>query len=648
MKRHFFLLLITLLPHILSAQDSLRLEQIVKSAESHYYVNPDSTLYYARLLIDESHDAKNPHYLGEAKRLIGVYFQLSAKPDSALTYFEDAIIIYTQIQDSTELARVMISAGVMETGLGNYGAALKRFLESQEIAERIGNEPYRLRTITEIGRIYSIQGEHQKALKQMQYYYSKVKGSKELSEVAAALNYLTGEFMLLDMLDSSLFYLEKNLEVQKRLNFPIGIAAVLQNRATIYSKTGMTEKALEDFDQAFEYYSKAGFSQGIGQLSINNAAIFMSEKDFEKAIRILNEGVYHSSLMKDYHALRAQYQELTSAYDSIGDKANAFVAFKNFYAMNDTLMNIDKQRTMSDLFTKYETKEKEQQIELQQAALSAQEARLMRNRILIFGLVFIALLLIALVLLVRNRSKKKELLMQKDAQLKLRDAELNAVINSQEKERNRFARDLHDGFGQLISVLKLNLSTLTDKEAQQPEKRLEIYENGASVINDMYAELRSICFDLMPQTLVKNGLGVALREFGDRITQSNKVLCEVIVFGEKKRLPELMEVSLFRICQEWVNNVMKYAEASHITIQLTRDETELTLTVEDNGKGFDAERFYSGTGNGWKNIQTRLNLIKGEFDLDTHPERRGTMMTVNLPDTSIQKIPTSTESQITA
>ncbi|WP_323756781.1 sensor histidine kinase [Roseivirga sp.] len=648
MKKYFYVLLIVLMPNILLGQDSLRFKQLVKKAESNYYVNPDSTLYYAKELVTQASRANDLYFLGEGNRLIGVYYQLSAKPDSALYNFEEAITIYKQIQDSTQLIRVIISAGVMETGLGNYNKALTRFLEGQLVAEKVGNEAYRLRTVAEIGRIYSIQGEHEKALKQMQYYYAKVKDSNEISEVAAALNYLTGEFMLLDIHDSSLYYLEKNLEVQKKLDFPIGIAAVLQNRATVYGKMAMPERALVDFEQALDYYRKANFSQGIGQVSINSSAVFIRKRDFKKAIELLNEGVYHSYLIKDYHALRAQYYELASAYDSIGDKAHAFESFKNFSAMNDTLMSIDKQRTMSDLFTKYETKEKEQQIELQQSALSAQEARLERNQALIIGLVFIALLLIIMVLLNRNRAKKKEQLIQQEAQLKLREAELNAVINSQEKERNRFARDLHDGFGQLISVLKLNLSSLADKDARQPEKRLEIFQNGESVINDMYAELRSICFDLMPQTLVKNGLSVALREFGDRITQSKKVVCEVIVFGDEERLPELIEISLFRICQEWVNNVMKYAESSRITIQLTRDETELTLTVEDDGKGFDAEFFYSGKGNGWKNIQTRLNLIKGEFDLDTHPDRCGSMMTVNLANASIIKIPTSTESEITA
>jgi signal transduction histidine kinase len=173
---------------------------------------------------------------------------------------------------------------------------------------------------------------------------------------------------------------------------------------------------------------------------------------------------------------------------------------------------------------------------------------------------------------------------------------------------------------------------LNDKDAQYPEKRMEVYKNGESVINDMYTELRTVCFDLMPQTLIKKGLTLALREFGDWINQSNKLNCEVIVFSNKKRLPELVEISLFRICQEWVNNVMKYAQASHITIQLTRDETELTLTVEDNGNGFDSELFYNGKGNGWENIQIRLNLIKGEFDLDTHPDRLGSIITINLDE----------------
>ena len=101
----------------------------------------------------------------------------------------------------------------------------------------------------------------------------------------------------------------------------------------------------------------------------------------------------------------------------------------------------------------------------------------------------------------------------------------------------------------------------------------------------MYEELRNICFDLMPQTLVKQGLNAALKEFGERVNQNTPIRCEVMIFDEEARLPELTEVSLFRTVQEWVNNVLKYASATEIVIQVTREENELTLTMEDDGAG---------------------------------------------------------------
>ena len=94
----------------------------------------------------------------------------------------------------------------------------------------------------------------------------------------------------------------------------------------------------------------------------------------------------------------------------------------------------------------------------------------------------------------------------------------------------------------------------------------------------------------------------------------------------------LQEISLYRITQEWVNNVIKYSEAKNITIQLTKDEEELNLLIEDDGMGFDKSLLTQGTGNGWKNLNSRANLIKGELELDTVVGRRGTTMIVIAPE----------------
>ncbi|MEM7298133.1 MAG: histidine kinase [Bacteroidota bacterium] len=202
-------------------------------------------------------------------------------------------------------------------------------------------------------------------------------------------------------------------------------------------------------------------------------------------------------------------------------------------------------------------------------------------------------------------------------------------MSSQEKERARYARDLHDGFGQMISILNMNLQNL-EKDAK-PDERQKVFEDSSKLIDEMYGELKNICFDLMPQTLIKNGLESALTEFVERINAAGKVFIELNVFGLDDRLQELQEISLYRISQEWINNILKYSDAQKITLQVTRDKEELTLMVEDDGAGFNKDQLVNGTGNGWKNLNTRTNLIHGELELETSLNQKGNTLIVNAP-----------------
>lgn len=628
---------------VCAQSDSVYFDQLKTKAESFYFTNPDSTNIYADSLFKLASVEGDVVHMGEGKRLKGVFHQLRAESDTAKALFEDAATLFETAGDSTRFGRALLSIALMDISLGNYAEALDLLFRSKSISESQGAEQYTLRAIAEIGRVYSIQGDHNKALPQFQFYYNKVKNSGNLQQLATALNYLSVEFMQVNQHDSSLIYLNRNLEVQKEMQYPIGIAAALQNIASVYQKTNNTSRALTHFKEADHYYSSANFSQGIGQVKLNIAAIYMGQRKFGKAAKSLEEAVTISSVINDYHAMRAQFELLATAYDSLGMDGLALESYRQFHAISDTLLNIDKQRTLSSLFTQYETKEKEQQIVLQQSELGEQEASLQRNQILITALIVVALLLVLIVFLMRNRASKNQDLIRKEGELRLRQAEISAVINSQEKERNRFARDLHDGFGQLISVLKLNLSQLNEVTNRDMEKRAEVFKNGESVINEMFAELRNICFDLMPQTLVKRGLTSALKELGTRINQTEKVNCEILVFDNNERLPSLLEISLFRITQEWVNNILKYAEATNITIQITREASELTLTIEDNGVGFNPMDFYNGKGNGWKNIQTRLNQVEGQFDLDSREGIKSTMITVNV---AVSSIPTTTDKEM--
>jgi len=238
----------------------------------------------------------------------------------------------------------------------------------------------------------------------------------------------------------------------------------------------------------------------------------------------------------------------------------------------------------------------------------------------------LVLLLVALVgigLLLRNRTKLKQQADLEAARAELRQQQLQAVIGSQEEERKRFAADLHDGLGQMISAMRLGLSkNKIDTSSVQ-------YALG--LMNDMNLEIRNIAFNLMPQVLMKDGLHEALQEFAQRLSNSGGIKIEVQTYNLNQDMTSEQRIALYRICQEWVNNVIKYSDAKEIMIQAVQHAEELVITIEDDGNGFDQGLLTEGKGNGWKNINSRLSLIRGTIDIDTLLHRKGTISIISVP-----------------
>lgn len=626
-------------------------QELLDKAERYQYAYPDSVIPLSEELFRLAQNEEDSVFMGESKRLIGAYYHFRSELDSAIYFYNQALNFYEGTTDFRRLARLELSLAVCEVAMNDYENALVRLKRAEDLAEKSNSDNYRFRVIGEIARVYSMLGDSEKALEESRRYYSLVKDGDNKEQKAIALSYLSVEFMKREEYDSSIYYFKEVIAIENSRENPnlTGLGSAYQNIGNIYSNLNNNREAIQAFTKALGFYQKGKYTVGLIQVNLNLAIARLSMNETSSALRLINTALSQAKNYPDKRLLREVYKIKSDIHQERKEYQLALNSFKEFKKINDSMFNMERQETIDDLLTKYEVAEKERQLESQKAELLIQEAKLQRNQVFVFGLILILVLLVLVFLMWKSKTEKALALERQEAELKLREAEIEAIIRSQEKERNRFARDLHDGFGQLISVLKLNLNQLGEISAKDAEKRYEVYKNGESVINEMYTELRNICFDLMPQTLVKRGLMPALKEFGQRVNQTDKVSCEVLVFTNNERLNELVEISLFRITQEWVNNILKYAGADHITIQLLHDDAEITLTIEDNGKGFDPQDFYKGTGNGWKNIQTRLNQIKGEFDLDSRPEVNGTMMTVSVQTAGLLKrIPSGTEPEFTA
>jgi signal transduction histidine kinase len=135
----------------------------------------------------------------------------------------------------------------------------------------------------------------------------------------------------------------------------------------------------------------------------------------------------------------------------------------------------------------------------------------------------------------------------------------------------------------------------------------------------------------MPQALMKEGLEEALKEFATRINHSGGITINVGGFNTSVQLDTEKKIALYRICQEWVNNAIKYSGCKNVNIQIVHHPDELIITIEDDGNGFDTSNLTQGQGNGWKNINSRLALLKGHLEIDSTPGRAGTTMIISVP-----------------
>lgn len=193
---------------------------------------------------------------------------------------------------------------------------------------------------------------------------------------------------------------------------------------------------------------------------------------------------------------------------------------------------------------------------------------------------------------------------------------LSTVLRTEEKERQRFSKELHDGLGPLLSSAKMSLSALA-KDATEQNK--ELFDNTISVIDEAVRAVREISNNLSPHTLKDFGLARAVRSFLNKIPSAPEgVTIDYNTNLKGERFDSEEEVILYRVVCELVNNSMRHASCSRIGVSMVLKGDILTLTYSDNGVGFDVNKL-TDKGMGLSNIFSRINSLKGQFDLQSQP-----------------------------
>lgn len=200
-------------------------------------------------------------------------------------------------------------------------------------------------------------------------------------------------------------------------------------------------------------------------------------------------------------------------------------------------------------------------------------------------------------------------------------------MQGEEQERSRLAKDLHDGLGGMLSGIKFSLQHTKGNVLLNDEGQAA-FEKSIVMLDQSINEMRRVAHNMMPESLLKFGLSKALTDFCHDMQQSSQlsISCHLL---EVDKLPKGEAISVYRIVQELVNNILKHAHATEALIQVTRHDDVLSITVEDNGRGMQQQN-EAAAGMGWNNIRSRVHFLKGQIDVQSTPEA-GTSVHIEWP-----------------
>ncbi len=583
--------------------------------------------------------------------------------DKALRYGEEALDLGKNLKDTDAIASALNSISETYLNFGEFDQAEKITREELPFARAIPRKKALLGALTRLGTIHYRRGQLDEALEyQLEVMREADKlGNPEYTGVATLNVGLT--YMDLKRHDEALRYFQTSLEAFQKLNFEAGIGACYVNIAEtlrnlkrytealdaalkgeavllksgnklhlgyMYSIMGDVYTGLHDNSKRIEYAQKAldlarenQDELSIAQNQAKLGRVFMETGQMAKAKQYLDaslqqaEKIGHKATILDNYALLRDWNLLRQNFE-------AAAGFNEKYTSGmDSVFNTNLAEKVADSQTKYETEKKEAEITRQRLAL-------LRQQTWIFGLFGSLLAFIVLAYLFYNRYRLRQKAALAAAVIREQQLGLNAVIEAQEAERKRIAKDLHDGIAQELVAFKLGFEALGRRIGKVAPGETENFSELNAQLDNSCTEVRSIAHTMMPPTLEQHGLAPSLELLLRNTAQTAGLQTEFDSHNLPAQLDEKLQTGLYRIAQELVNNIVKHAQATRVVVQLFRAGNQLVLHVEDDGRGFDFEAARKKGTMGMLNILSRVSTLGGEF-FSENAVPKGTVSVVRVP-----------------
>ncbi len=640
-KTQFLLIIISLLfLENVSAQKSLKIEEFEKEISKTTNAAKKCILYskisfeYAEIDLNISQKYLDSCKTFANKLLVdsleirylhaqGNYLFRMSKFDSSINIYQKMARLSSKTNRWNDYGFAFMGVAVGYQNQNKLLIALKYYEDAAESFEKVNNKLAMTRAIKRKASLL-IQSKSfdsgMKLLKECARNFEFLKNSEELANTFGSIGWA---YRNQNKNDSAIYYLKK---AGKEFT---GI----KNYAMVPVVTIEIGKALAEnqkYNDALFYYKQAEneivkynlkhFGHGDALNNYISQSLIATNK-YSEALPYTQKALKLAMESNDDEEMMDANYNMAIVNKNLGRFEQSVNQFEIYDSLRFKIEDAKQRQSVANIIEKHQSEKKEQQLKIKNAEISKKNLQL-------WGLIGLVSMLSLFSFLLYNRYRIKQEAKLQTAIFNQQTLATQAVLDGEERERKRIAADLHDGVGQTIMALKMNLLGINDHIEFKSPKAQQLFEKAVDLATESAKEVRSISHQMMPNALIKSGLASAIREFLQNIELQNlKINLEVNHLNEP--LDPTTEKVLYRVIQELVNNVIKHAKANVLNISIDKNDKEILAKIEDNGKGFDSQSLdYEGIG--LKNIQDRIAFLKGKIIIESS-KNMGTKVLISIP-----------------
>jgi len=622
--------LIKLLPF--AKEDTLAVQLYINLGQQYESNKPEIAKYYYRKAGDLS--TKLHFQKGVIRYINNITYvlNLQGKYDSSLMLNLRGVEIARKTKDSLNLAKTLFNTGTSYRCMEEYENAVKYYEEGKLLFEKFGNENIEAQSYDILQVLYFDLKNYAKAITLGEKAVSAFRKINDPSMLGMALTNLGINYVSVKKFDKATLVFNEALKIGKKIDDKNMQTSQYLNLGDISMQKGEYEKFKTYMDNALALARELKSSES-ELIAIKGLSFYYTyKKDYRTALKYGKDAL-SMSYRYDYKSQRAKvFTQLSNLAYAMQDMPMGEYYATESEALEDSILNENINKYTVNLEKKYETEKKENQIHKLETEKLRQELLLHHKEIwnnVLSGSAFT--LILVTFLSYRNYKQKQKLQERRIAELETEKQleATEAVLKGEEQERTRLAKDLHDGLGGMLSGIKYSFTTMKGNLIMSPDNQ-QAFERSMDMLDSSIKEMRRVAHNMMPEALVRFGLDTALKDFCNDINQSGALKVNYQSIGmEGVTVDQTTSITLYRIVQELLNNTMKHSRACMAIVQVTKSDKQLSVTVEDDGKGFDTNTLKNSKGIGWVNIQNRVEFLKGKLSI-TSKAREGTSVLIEL------------------